>query len=157
MPLTMHDVWYDSPVGPLHLRADDQGLCQVAFSTDRTSPRHTDIPILQQAIDELSDYFAGTRQQFTVPLSLHGTAFRQSVWHYLLTIPYGQTRSYGNVAKALNKPNAARAVGMANHWNPIVIIVPCHRVIGSNGSLTGYGGGLDKKRYLLRLEGISLP
>jgi methylated-DNA-[protein]-cysteine S-methyltransferase len=156
MSLTMHEVWYDSPLGPLHLCANEQGLCRLAFTGDHTSPRHTDIPILQQAIDELIDYFAGKRQRFTLPLSLHGTTFQKSVWRILLTIPYGQTRSYGAIANALGKPGAARAVGMANHCNPVAIIVPCHRVVGSTGALTGYSGGLEKKIYLLRLEGISL-
>ncbi len=107
---------------------------------------------LQQAMDELRRYLAGERVQFTCPLDLHGTPFQISVWQQLLRIPYGETRSYGEIAKAIGQPNASRAVGAANGANPVAIIVPCHRVIGSNGTLTGYGGGLPTKEWLLALE-----
>lgn len=101
---------------------------------------------------ELEEYFAGTRQTFDLPLAPKGTAFQQKVWAALREIPYGQTRSYGEIAAAVGNPKASRAVGMANHQNPISILIPCHRVIGKDGSLTGYGGGLDKKKWLLELE-----
>jgi O-6-methylguanine DNA methyltransferase len=107
---------------------------------------------LQQAMDELRRYFAGERLQFSCPLDLHGTAFQIAVWEELFRIPYGETRSYADIAKAIGRPAAVRAVGAANGANPVAIIVPCHRVIGSNGSLTGYGGGLLTKEWLLALE-----
>ncbi len=103
---------------------------------------------------ELQEYFEGKRREFTVPLRPEGTAFQKQVWQALLTIPYGQTRSYGQIAAQIGKPGASRAVGMGNHCNPIAILIPCHRVIGANGSMTGYGGGLDIKEYLLKREGV---
>ena len=106
-----------------------------------------------QAKAQLSEYFAGTRQEFTLPLSPKGTPFQQKVWAALQTIPYGQTRSYGEIARQIGSPKAARAVGMANHHNPIAILIPCHRVVGQNGALTGYAGGLERKKALLQLEG----
>lgn len=107
---------------------------------------------LEKAVDELTRYMAGERVQFTCPLDMHGTAFQVAVWKELLRIPYGETRSYLDIAQAIGRPAAVRAVGAANGANPIAIIVPCHRVIGSNGSLTGYGGGLPAKEWLLALE-----
>ncbi len=109
---------------------------------------------MQQAADELRRYFAGERVQFSCPLDLHGTPFQLMVWRELQQIPYGETRSYGEIAQAIGRPTASRAVGAANGANPVAIIVPCHRVIGSKGSLTGYGGGLPTKAWLLSLEGI---
>jgi methylated-DNA-[protein]-cysteine S-methyltransferase len=106
---------------------------------------------------QLEEYFAGSRQEFDLPLSPRGTPFERSVWEELRRIPFGETRSYADVARALGKPAATRAVGRANGANPIPIVVPCHRVIGSNGSLTGFGGGLDAKARLLEIEGLSLP
>lgn len=107
---------------------------------------------LQQAMDELRRYFAGERLQFSCPLDLHGTPFQIAVWEELFRIPYGETRSYADIARTIGRPAAVRAVGAANGANPVAIIVPCHRVIGSNGSLTGYGGGLPTKEWLLALE-----
>lgn len=104
-------------------------------------------------VSELDEYFAGKRRQFTFPLDLRGTDFQIACWRALLAIPYGETRSYADIARAVGKPNAFRAVGMANNRNPIAIVVPCHRVIASNGTLCGYGGGLEVKRKLLQLEG----
>ncbi len=112
-----------------------------------------EIAPLQQAMDELRRYLAGERVQFTCPLDFHGTPFQVAVWQELLRIPYGETRTYAEIARAIGRPAATRAVGMANGANPVAIIVPCHRVIGSNGTLTGYGGGLPTKRWLLSLEG----
>lgn len=111
-----------------------------------------EVPPLKQAMEELRRYFAGEYVQFSCPLDLHGTPFQIKVWEALFRIPYGETRTYGELARTLGYPNAARAVGAANGANPIAIIVPCHRVIGSNGSLTGYGGGLETKEWLLALE-----
>lgn len=112
-------------------------------------------PLLCQATEALSLYFAGRLRQFSLPLRPLGTPFQQAVWRQLLQIPYGETRSYGELARSLGKPGGARAVGMANHHNPISILIPCHRVIGADGNLTGYGGGLEMKCFLLRLEGAS--
>lgn len=108
--------------------------------------------LARQALGEIAEYLAGRRRQFTVPLDLEGTAFQLQVWDALLRIPYGETRSYGEIARAVGRPKAARAVGMANHSNPVAIIVPCHRVIAANGSLGGYAAGLKMKSRLLRLE-----
>ncbi|HLX11038.1 MAG TPA: methylated-DNA--[protein]-cysteine S-methyltransferase [Thermoanaerobaculia bacterium] len=112
-----------------------------------------DLPPLPSVRQQLAEYFAGRRRQFTLPLAPHGTAFERGVWEALVAIPYGETRSYAEVAEAIGRPTACRAVGRANGSNPIAVVIPCHRVIGSDGSLTGYGGGLELKRLLLDLEG----
>jgi methylated-DNA-[protein]-cysteine S-methyltransferase len=109
--------------------------------------------MLRPYVDEIEEYFAGQRRQFTFPLDLRGTGFQLACWRALLAIPYGETRTYADIARAVGKPSAFRAVGMANHRNPIAIVVPCHRVIASDGKLCGYGGGLEVKRKLLELEG----
>lgn len=109
-------------------------------------------PLLTQATRELREYFAGRRRVFTFPISMQGTPFQQEVWRALQSIPYGQTRTYRQIAAQIGHPKAARAVGMANHRNPLPIVIPCHRVIGADGTLTGYAGGLDTKKLLLRLE-----
>ncbi len=113
-------------------------------------------PLLEEAARQLKEYFSGARRVFSLPLSPGGTSFQRAVWEQLARIPYGETRTYGEIAAALGSPSAARAVGGACHRNPIGIVIPCHRVIGAHGSLTGYAGGLDVKAYLLRLEG-ALP
>lgn len=109
-------------------------------------------PVIAQAHRELEEYFTGKRQVFSVPLSVSGTPFQERVWEALRTIPYGETRTYGQIAVQIGRPTASRAVGMANHRNPIAILIPCHRVIGADGTLTGYGGGLDVKEFLLEWE-----
>ena len=111
-------------------------------------------PVLLQAERELKEYFAGRRTAFSVPLSMHGTPFQMEVWAALRAIPCGETRSYAALAAQIGRPKACRAVGMANHVNPLPIFVPCHRVLGADGRLTGYAGGLDVKKYLLELEGV---
>lgn len=113
-----------------------------------------DVPtlLLRRAARQLEEYFAGKRTIFDLPLAPQGTPFQQDVWHALCTVPYGKTASYGQIAARIGRPKACRAVGMANHTNPIPIFIPCHRIIGANGNLTGYGGGLDIKRALLALE-----
>ena len=116
----------------------------------RLEPDAEPFPLLRR---QLGEYFAGERTAFELPLAPAGTPFQRIVWDALLAIPYGETRSYGELAAAVGKPGAARAVGRANHDNPIGVVIPCHRVIGAGGSLTGYAGGLDRKRYLLELEG----
>ncbi|MXW63669.1 MAG: methylated-DNA--[protein]-cysteine S-methyltransferase [Bacteroidetes bacterium SB0662_bin_6] len=114
-------------------------------------------PLAEQLARELSEWFAGARRDFDLPLALRGTPFQRSVWEALRAIPYGAVQSYGELAKSLGKPDAVRAVGAANGRNPVSIVVPCHRVIGANGSLTGYAGGLERKRFLLALEQGQAP
>lgn len=149
----------DSPVGTLMLIASGKGLAAILWPGDdarrvRLSPRveAPDNPILVETERQLAAYFAGTLKAFTVPLDFKGTEFQQSVWAALLTIPFGETRSYGEIARQIGKPAASRAVGAANGRNPISIIAPCHRVIGSTGKLTGFAGGLKTKEHLLGLE-----
>jgi len=122
-------------------------------STVLTDFDERETPLIKKAAKQLTEYFAGKRRTFDLPLEFRGTDFQKKVWAALMTIPYGETRSYGEIAKQIKNPKASRAVGMANNRNPIVIICPCHRVVGSDGSLTGYGGGLPNKEYLLKLEG----
>ncbi|HMB93301.1 MAG TPA: methylated-DNA--[protein]-cysteine S-methyltransferase [Rhodothermales bacterium] len=143
-----------SPVGPLTLSASKAGLQEVRWGDVRPAdaPETPHHPVLQQAITQLTEFFDGERTTFDVPLEMQGTPFQKSVWDLLLTIPYGETTTYGALAETLGDPGKARAVGLANGKNPISIIVPCHRVIGSSGALTGFGGGLDRKAFLLRLE-----
>ena len=162
--------YMDTPMGTLMLDADDDGITRVEFVVDSLplqgkvdrAKRETDevvssnSPLLKEAERQLREYFDGKRQSFDLPLSLHGTPFQLAVWAELQKIPCGETRIYGDIARALGRPGAARAVGMANHRNPVCIVVPCHRVIGADGSLTGYAGGLDKKQSLLKLEGVHI-
>lgn len=147
--------YLDTPLGLFEFMATEQGICQAIFCGDEKTQRKanaiTDLCKLQ-----LTEYFAGARQKFTVPLDPQGTPFQQSVWDCLVKIPFGTVQSYGEIAKALNKPKASQAVGGANGRNPITLIVPCHRVIGGNGSLTGYAGGLERKLWLLKHEGFSV-
>ncbi|MET0240800.1 MAG: methylated-DNA--[protein]-cysteine S-methyltransferase [Sphingobium sp.] len=152
-----------SPVGLLTLVASDAGLVAILWENDdplrvRLGPTipDPDHPILTSAAQQLAEYFAGTRRSFDLPLDFRGTEFQKHVWAALLTIPYGETRSYGAIARAIGKPSASRAVGAANGRNPISIVAPCHRVIGTNGALTGFAGGLEAKMLLLRLEGGQL-
>ena len=143
----------ESPIGLLTLVSGDQGLEEVAFGRKIPAGALRDLKANAIVAAQLGEYFEGNRQSFDLPLVLRGTPFQQMVWRALREIPYGETRGYGQIARAIGKPRAARAVGMANHENPISIIVPCHRVIGHDGSLVGYGGGLDIKTALLKLEG----
>ena len=158
---TIYHTRYDSPVGPLRLGTTDRGLAILEFEP-RPGYRRPDETWIEsaehnaQAISELRDYFAGKRREFSVPLDLRGTDFQLRCWRALLDIPCGQAITYAELARRVGSPRGFRAVGMANHDNPVAIIVPCHRVIASDGSLGGYGGGLDLKRALLELEG-ALP
>lgn len=153
-------VWYDdlpSPIGMLRLVADEEGLREVWFDRGRhrKAPEphwQRDAAPLAEARKQLEEYFAGTRTQFDLPLRPRGTPFQCTVWWELARIPYGATISYGELAQRIGQPLAVRAVGAANGRNPLPIILPCHRVIGADGSLTGFGGGLPTKRYLLSLE-----
>ena len=142
----------ETPIGRLKLCADGDGLCALRFAA--TGEEMDAAPVLLQAERELKEYFAGRRTAFSVPLSMHGTPFQMAVWEALRTIPYGETRSYGELAAQIGRPRACRAVGMANHVNPLPILVPCHRIVGADGHLTGYAGGLEVKKYLLELEGV---
>lgn len=151
-------IW--SPVGELTLVADAAGLAAILWENDRPGRvplgplrERADHPVLVETERQLGEYFARDRRRFDVPLSFTGTDFQKRVWAALLTIPFGETRSYGEIATQLGKPSASRAVGAANGRNPISIIAPCHRVIGSGGQLTGFAGGLEAKKYLLELEG----
>jgi methylated-DNA-[protein]-cysteine S-methyltransferase len=149
----------DSPVGTLSLVATDRALValvwrreghgRVPFDSAVDNSNH---PVLRETLRQLREYFAGTRRAFDIPLEFRGTEFQQRVWSVLLTIPYGETRTYRQIAEQIDNPTAVRAVGAANGRNPISIIAPCHRVIGMNGDLTGFGGGLDAKAHLLALE-----
>ncbi|GAA2556613.1 methylated-DNA--[protein]-cysteine S-methyltransferase [Streptomyces fimbriatus] len=147
----------DSPYGPLTLVADDGVLCGLYMADQRHRPPEEtfgdrdDTPFAE-AEEQLAAYFAGELKEFTLELRLHGTPFQRSVWDQLTRIPYGETRSYGRLADVLGNPKASRAVGLANGRNPVSIIIPCHRVVGSTGGLTGYGGGLERKQRLLDFE-----
>jgi methylated-DNA-[protein]-cysteine S-methyltransferase len=147
----------ESPVGPLTLVSADGVLCGLYMDRQRHRPAEDifgprDDRLSRDVIDQLTAYFAGELTEFDVPVAMIGTEFQRRVWTELRTIPYGETTSYGELAERLGRPTAARAVGLANGKNPISIIVPCHRVVGSTGSLTGYGGGLPRKRFLLSFE-----
>ena len=153
-----------SPVGKLKLIASETGLIAILWEND--DPRRVSLaamvqddeqPILVETARQLQEYFEGRRDTFALPLDMRGTAFQKDVWHALQAIPFGQTQSYGQIAKQLGRPAASRAVGAANGRNPLSIVVPCHRVIGAGGKLTGYGGGLDRKRLLLDLEARHRP
>jgi O-6-methylguanine DNA methyltransferase len=168
---TLRYTVFDSPVGPLFLAASSKGLVALEFDarlpgqqTIRPNPRdlrqendrvrfEESSRVMSGYLRELEEYFAGTRRQFVFPLDLRGTEFQLACWRALVAIPFGETRSYGDIARAVGRPQGFRAVGMANNRNPIAIVVPCHRVIASDGTLCGYGGGLEIKRKLLELEG----
>jgi methylated-DNA-[protein]-cysteine S-methyltransferase len=148
-----------SPVGRLTLVATDNGLAAILWENDRprrvrlnVEAEENDHPVLIETERQLEEYFSGRRKQFALTLDVSGTAFQRRVWNALLTIPFGETRSYGQIATQIGNPNAVRAVGAANGRNPISIVAPCHRVVGSAGALTGFAGGLDVKAQLLAFE-----
>ena len=162
-----HMFIYDTPIGKIGILDDGSAITEIRFlpdiqsggpgcsaDTDSSVPGRIweETELIREAYQELSEYFKGIRKEFQVPLNPKGTEFQRKVWKVLQSIPYGETRSYGQVAADAGNPKAARAVGMANNRNPIPIMIPCHRVIGADGSLTGYGGGLPIKVYLLSLE-----
>jgi methylated-DNA-[protein]-cysteine S-methyltransferase len=171
--MTHYTTTEDSPCGPLFCVVDETGaVVRIDFVAGRQprDPRDIVAAMGKRGIDvvedaarttelrrQLAEYFAGERREFALRLAPEGTPFERSVWDELLAIPFGETRSYGEIAQAIGRPGAARAVGRANGANPIPIVVPCHRVIGANGSLTGFGGGLAAKSHLLELEGLRLP
>ncbi len=142
----------ESPVGLLELASDGPVLTHILFHATGTPTRETLPDVLDRTRDQLNRYFAGALTTFDLPLDPRGTAFQRAVWQALTTIPYGETTSYAEIALRIDRPRAVRAVGAANGQNPIPIVIPCHRVIGKNGSLVGFGGGLETKRRLLDLE-----
>ena len=152
-----------SPVGPLFLAASTKGLVRLEFEArvQNLNPKNVQLQesrkVLAPYLDQLNEYFAGQRREFSLPLDLRGTEFQLKCWRALLDIPYGETRSYRDLAQSIGHPKAFRAVGMSNNRNPVAIVVPCHRVIAADGSLCGYGGGLDIKRKLLDLECAQFP
>ncbi|MGL4233903.1 MAG: methylated-DNA--[protein]-cysteine S-methyltransferase [Casimicrobium sp.] len=152
---------FDSPMGTMLVVATDDAITDLHIVSGKYVPKIDEqwidspkLPVFLQLRQELGEYFAGKRKRFEVKLAPEGTEFQRAAWKALTKIPFGQTRSYGEQAAAIGKPKAVRAIGAANGRNPIAIVVPCHRVIGANGTLTGYAGGLDKKEFLLKLEGI---
>ncbi len=147
--------YLNSPIGLVEVASDGRALIAANFVESARAGMGSDA-VVAAAVDQLSAYFAGDRKDFDLPISLIGTIFQRSVWQQLLAVAFGETAAYRDIALALEKPNAVRAVGAANGQNPISIIVPCHRIIGSNGALTGYGGGLWRKEWLLRHEGALL-
>lgn len=156
--------YMQSPVGRLTLIASDKGLAAVLWENDNPGRVHATAdteddghPVLKEAERQLNEYFQGKRSCFQLQLDPIGTRFQKKVWDALSTIPYGETRSYGQIAHQLGNPNAVRAVGAANGRNPLSIILPCHRVVGATGKLTGFAGGLEAKASLLSLEGVYLP
>ena len=158
---TIRKARWEGPLGPMIVAASSRGIAGVWFEGQKHMPdhaawlRHDEEPMLVEAIAQLRDYFAGRRTTFDLPLDLHaGTAFQQSVWRALLAIPHGATTSYGTLSREIGAPAAARAVGAAVGRNPVSIVVPCHRVLGTGGALTGYAGGVERKSALLKLEGV---
>lgn len=148
--------YYDFSIGTLGIGEDGVGISHIFLpgTVDVSAAQNLETPLLAKAAGQLREYFAGERKVFDLPLSPQGTAFQRRVWEKLCEIPYGERRSYGELAGMIGNPKASRAVGMANHRNPIMIVIPCHRVLGKDGSLTGYAGGLEMKKVLLNLEHI---
>lgn len=142
--------YLNSPIGFIKITANNEAINEVIFVENEEEDNPN--ALTQEMTNQLMEYFEGKRKVFNLPLSPIGTSFQQAVWEALCSIPYGETRSYGEIAKMIGNPKASRAVGMANNRNPISIIIPCHRVIGASGKLVGYGGGINKKIYLLDLE-----
>lgn len=163
--LPRETVWENvaSPLGPLTILASDNGVHAIAFEGTQTEQVKTNLPcavnhpIIDATIKQLAMYFDGTLKVFDLPLDLRGTNFQKRVWKSLLEIPFGETRTYGDIARALGNAGASQAVGAANGKNPVAIVVPCHRVIGASGHLTGYAGGMEKKKFLLTHEGVIQP
>lgn len=155
--MTTYYHYYAAPIGELLLAGDGEYLTTLGFPRGKMQKRHEsdwkkDAAVFKEVSYQLESYFEGELQAFDLPLSPRGTVFQEAVWKALTEIPFGETWSYGQLAKHIGKPKASRAVGAANGVNPIPVIIPCHRVIGSSGKLTGFGGGLDTKRFLLALE-----
>lgn len=154
----MNEYFFTSPVGKLHIKASNEALVSISFVNEKAVELSQDIPsgIIEYIIRQLQEYFDGSRKVFDLPLLSEGTDFQRRVWKELREIPYGQTTTYSRLSDKLGDPKAIRAVGRANGQNPIPIVIPCHRVIGANNSLTGYAGGMERKRWLLQHEGALL-
>ncbi|MBM87089.1 MAG: cysteine methyltransferase [Gammaproteobacteria bacterium] len=155
--MTTFYYYYDSPIGELLLVSDGEHLSLLGFPSGSMARKHEeewvkDVTPFKEVIFQLQSYFNGELEDFDLPLALNGTKFQKIVWNALMEIPYGTTWSYGQLAKHIGRPTASRAVGTANRTNPIPIIIPCHRVIGANGTLTGFGGGIEAKEYLIKFE-----
>ncbi|MDO5337768.1 MAG: methylated-DNA--[protein]-cysteine S-methyltransferase [Eubacteriales bacterium] len=150
----MKSIWfYDTQIGKIGIAEDGEGITQVSLNSPPDSEAELrETSLIRTAYEELEEYFQGKRKSFDIRLHLEGTEFQKKVWQALTEIPYGETRSYQDIARAVGNPKGCRAVGMANNRNPVMILVPCHRVIGKNGKMVGYGGGISVKEALLRLE-----
>ena len=148
----MYQYAYDFPIGRICIEAADRAVTKIQMGDTQENAVILETPLIKEAARQLRQYFAGERQSFDLPLQTEGTAFQEKVWQELRKIPYGETRSYQALAERIGHPKACRAVGGANHHNPIMIVIPCHRVIGKNGSLVGFGGGVDVKAWLLEHE-----
>ena len=146
----MYQYTYNTPIGEITIAENNKAITDISYKQLKYDIKET--LLIKKTYNELDEYFKGVRTTFDIPLELHGTPFQIKVWEALKTVPYGKTASYKDIAKIIGNEKACRAVGMANNKNPIIIIIPCHRIIGSNGSLTGYAGGLDIKHQLLKLE-----
>ena len=146
----MYQYSYDTIIGKIYIAEKDNCICNVSFVNLNYTPKET--PLIKKTYSQLKEYFAGNRKSFDIPISANGTEFQIKVWKELQKIPYGKTATYKKIAENIGNKNASRAVGMANNKNPIAIIIPCHRVIGTKGDLTGYAGGIKLKKYLLDLE-----
>lgn len=146
----MYQYSYDTIIGKIYIAEKDNCICNVSFVNLNYTPKET--PLIKKTYSQLKEYFAGNRKSFDIPISANGTEFQIKVWKELQKIPYGKTATYKEIAENIGNKNASRAVGMANNKNPIAIIIPCHRVIGTKGDLTGYAGGIKLKKYLLDLE-----
>jgi len=144
--------YYHSPLGWIEIQASSEAVTSLIFCDERKSDACNDSPVLADCVRQLDEYFSGRRTGFDVPVQQQGTEFQQNVWNVLTDIPFGTTVSYGDVAKMVNNPKSARAIGAANGQNKVWIIVPCHRVIGANGALTGYAGGIERKKWLITHE-----
>ena len=154
MESNLEIAYYNSPIGTLEIKGDADGIQSVLFIDEEVEETKNSSEVLQNCITQLDEYFSGTRKEFELHLNIKATKFQEKVWRALLHIPFGKTRSYLEQAKALGDVKAIRAVASANGKNPIAIIIPCHRIIGSDGSLTGYAGGIHRKKWLLEHEGV---
>ena len=148
----MYQKSYKSPIGTLYIIEENEKIIEIGYENEKEEVLEKNTKILEKAVQELEEYFKGKRKEFDIPLNPKGTEFMKKVWKELQKIPYGKTTSYGKIAEKIGNPKASRAVGMANHNNPIPIIIPCHRVIGKKNKMVGYALGIDKKEYLLNLE-----
>ena len=148
--------FYETDLGIIGIRDNNNAITEVFYSKYKINDHLKETPLIRECFNQLKEYFQGTRREFTIPIEAEGSEFQKKVWKALLDIPYGQTRTYKEIAIAIGNEKACRAVGMANNRNPISIIIPCHRVIGANGKLVGYGGGLDIKEKLLNIEKIDI-